>query len=109
MVHVQAEEEILYPIMRSLTFMGGESKTDESYREHQEIRAVLNDLATMDPNTDAFDMKFEAFKLALKQHEDREENEIFAAVKEGMSPEEQERLGRRIHERKMSLKLRMTA
>ena len=109
MVHIQAEEEILYPVIRSLTFMGGESKTDESYREHQEIRVVLNDLATMDPNTDAFDMKFEAFRRALKQHEDREENEIFASVREGMSPEEQERLGRRIHERKMSLKSRLTA
>jgi hemerythrin-like domain-containing protein len=109
MVHIQAEEEILYPVMRSLLFMGGESQTEESYREHQEIRAVLNELATMDPNTDVFDMKFEEFKRALKQHEDREENEIFAAVRQGMSPEEQERLGRRIHERKMLLRSRIAA
>ena len=109
MVHIQAEEEVLYPVMRSLTFMSGESKTDESYREHQEIRGILDDLATMDPNTDAFDAKFEDFKRMLKQHEDREENEIFGVVKSEMSPEEQERLGRRIHERKILLKFRITA
>ena len=109
MVHIQAEEEILYPVMRSLTFMSGESKTDESYREHQEIRGILDDLATMDPNTDAFDTKFEDFKRILKQHEDREESEIFGVVRSEMSPEEQERLGRRIHERKILLKFRITA
>ena len=109
MVHIQAEEEILYPVMRSLTFMSGEETADESYREHQVIRGILDDLVTMDPNTDAFDTKFENFKRRLKQHEDREENEIFGVVKSEMSPEEQERLGRRIHERKMLLRSRMTA
>jgi hemerythrin superfamily protein len=109
LVHIQAEEEILYPVMRSLTFMSGESTTDESYREHQEIRGMLDDLAAMDPNTDAFDRKFEDFKFALNHHEDREEHEIFAVVRAGMSREEQELLGRRMHERKMLLRSRMTA
>ena len=109
LVHTQAEEEVLYPVMRSLMFMGGELTLEDLYREHRGIRDLLEDLETMDPNTDAFDLKFEDFKGALKHHDDREQVEIFALVREQMPVEEQERLGRRIHDRKMSLKYRMAA
>jgi hemerythrin superfamily protein len=109
MVHAQAEEEILYPAMRNLMYMDGTSEVDESYREHQQIKDVLNDLETMDPNTDAFDAKFADFKSRIEHHVDEEENEMFPMVKQRMSSEEQEHLGQRIHDRKMSLKTRMAA
>src|SRR5215470_17901126 len=47
MVHAQAEEEILYPAMRNLMFMGGTSRVDESYREHQQLKDLLNDMQSM--------------------------------------------------------------
>jgi hemerythrin-like domain-containing protein len=104
MVHAQVEEEILYPVMRrNVMSMGDESKVDESYRQHQQIRDLLTDLDTMDPNTDAFDRKFGDFKAKFQQHLVQEEGEIFMIVRQRMSSEEQERLGKRIHERKISL------
>ena len=109
MVHAQAEEEVLYPAMRNIMFTGGESKVDEAYREHQQMKDLLNDLETMDPNTDAFDHKFEDFKRAFQHHVDEEENEMFVMVKERLSTERQEELGERIHDRKMSLKTKMAA
>jgi hemerythrin superfamily protein len=109
MVHAQAEEEVVYPVMRSLMFMGGQSTIDELYREHEEIKGLLADLEIMDPNTDAFDQKFEDFKRTLKLHVDREEIEIFTVIRKEMLTEEQERLGRRLHERKISLKSRSAA
>jgi hemerythrin-like domain-containing protein len=109
MVHAQAEEEILYPVMRNLMFMHGESRVDESYREHQQIKDLLNDLQRMDPNTDAFDNKFEDFKSEIQHHVEEEENEMFPVVRQRMSTEEQERLGQRISDRKMGLKARMAA
>jgi hemerythrin superfamily protein len=109
MVHAQAEEEILYPVMRNLMFMHGESKVDESYLEHQEVKDLLNGLATMDPNTDAFDNKFDNFKSRIQYHVEEEEGGMFQVVRQRMSTEEQERLGKRIHDRKISLIPKMAA
>ena len=109
MVHSQVEEEILYPIMRNLMFMRGESKVDESYREHQQIKDLLNGMAMMDPNTDAFDNRFDDFKSRIQHHVEEEESEMFPVVRQRMSTEEQEHLGQRIHDRKMDLKRRMAA
>src|SRR5215467_4168024 len=109
MVHAQVEEEILYPVMRNLMFMYGESKVDESYREHQQVKDLLNGLAIMDPNTDAFDNKFEDFKSRIQHHVVEEEAEMFLVVRQRISTEEQERLGQRIHARKISLMPKMAA
>ena len=62
----------------------------------------------MDPNTDAFDNKFEDFKFGI-QHHVEDEGEMFQLVRQRMSTEEQERLGKRIHERKISLTPKMAA
>ena len=104
MVHAQAEEEILYPSMRNFRFMSGETKVDDAYREHQQIKDLLNDLETMDPNTDAFDTKFADFKTKLDHHVEDEESDMFVLLKDLMSTEHQEELGRRIQDRKMDLK-----
>jgi len=109
MVHAQAEEEIVYPAMRNFMFMGGESKVDEAYREHQQVKDLLNDLSTMDPTSDAFDAKFAEFKSKIDHHVEEEEGEMFPMIQQRMSAEEQEELGRRVHNRKTDLKGRMAA
>ena len=109
MVHAQAEEEVLYPAMRNLMFMGGTSRVDESYREHQQLKDLLNEMQHMDPNSDAFDTKFQDFKNKIEHHVDEEENEMFPIIRDRMSTDRQEQLGQRIHDRKMSLKTRLAA
>jgi hemerythrin superfamily protein len=109
MVHAQVEEEVFYPAMRNFAFPSGTSKVDEAYRQHQIIKDLLNDLATMDPMSNAFDTRFAEFKKNIEQHVKEEENEMFAMVAERMSSDKQEELGRRIHDRKMDLKTRMAA
>src|ERR1051326_8516815 len=66
-VHAQAEEEVLYPAMRTLMATDGPSMVDESYREHQQIKDLLNDLATMDPSSDPFD-RSEEHTSELQSH-----------------------------------------
>jgi iron-sulfur cluster repair protein YtfE (RIC family) len=109
MIHAQAEEEILYPAMRNIMFVGGESKVDEAYREHQQVKDLLNDLSTMDPSTEAFDRKFSDFKAKIEHHVEEEEGEMFRILQQRMGIEDQEHLGRRIHDRKSDLKRRMAA
>jgi hemerythrin-like domain-containing protein len=109
MVHAQAEEEILYPAMRNMMFTGGHSKVEESYHEHQEMKDLLNDMETMDPDSDAFVRKLERFKGKIQHHVDEEETEMFPLIEQRMSTDRQEELGRRIHDRKASLKMRLAA
>jgi len=109
MVHTQAEEEILYPAMRHIMLMNGQSKVDESYREHQRIKDLLNDLSTIDPTNDAFDTKLVDLKNTIRHHVEEEEEEMFPMLMQRMSADEQEVLGRRIHDRKMDLRTRSAA
>lgn len=108
MVHAQAEEEVLYPAMRNFLMMD-QGKVDEAYREHQQVKDLLNDLATMDPGTESFDTKFADFKTRIEHHVEEEENEMFQTLLQRMPAEQQEELGRRIHQRKNDLKRRMAA
>jgi len=109
LIHAQAEEEVLYPVMRNYMFTGGESQVDVSYREHQEIKDLLNDLAWQETLSDDFDMKLTELKTKVDHHVQEEENEMFRIISERMSTEEQEELGRRIHNRKADLKARQAA
>jgi len=109
MIHTQAEEEILYPAMRHFMLTNGQSKVDESYREHQRIKDLLNELTTIDPTSDAFNAKLADLKNTIQHHVEEEEEEMFPLLMLRMSAEEQEALGRRIHDRKMDLKPRSAA
>ena len=108
MLHAQAEEEVLYPELRVIMFTN-QSNVDESYREHEQMKDLLNDLSTMDPTSNAFDTKFADFKYNIQHHVEAEENEIFPLLMQRMSMDEQVDLGRRIHNRKLDLKTRRAA
>ena len=109
MAHTQAEEEILYPAMRDFMPMIGQSKVDESYRQNHRIKDLLNDLTAIDPTSDAFDAKLVELKNAIRHHVQEEEEEMFPLLMQRMSLDEQEALGRRIHDRKMDLMIRSVA
>jgi hemerythrin-like domain-containing protein len=89
--------------------MNGQSKVDESYREHQRIKDLLNDLSSIDPTSDAFDTKLVDLKNTIQHHVEEEEEEMFPLLMQRMSADEQEVLGRRIHDRKMDLRTRTAA
>src|SRR5439155_22346616 len=97
------------PAMRNLAATDGQTMVDEAYREHQQVKDLLNDLDTMDPASEAFDTKFAEFKNKIEHHVEEEEGEMFPILIERMSIDRQEELGRRIHHRKMDLKTRLAA
>jgi len=109
LIHALAEEEVLYPALRTIFDSSHQSMVDNSYHEHQQVKDLLHDLSTMDPSTIAFDAKFDDFKMKIEHHVEEEEEVIFPMVLERMSAEEQQELGQRIHNRKMTLKTRMAA
>jgi iron-sulfur cluster repair protein YtfE (RIC family) len=109
LVHAQAEEEILYPAMRDYMIFDGQSKIDESYRQHQQIKDLVRELEAMDPVTDAFDHRLLQLKSEIRHHVEKEEGEMFPILVQRMSTDQQEELGHRIHARKGDLKPRIAA
>ena len=94
LVHAQTEEEVLYPALRNV-MLGEEEKITEAYREHQIVKDLLNDMATMDVMSDAFDTKLGQVKNNIKHHVEEEEDEIFEIMTR-MSREKLEELGQRL-------------
>src|SRR5437867_4428405 len=108
-VHAQAEEEVFYPVMRTLTFGMQGPKVDDAYREHQTMKELLNQMMNLDVMGDEFDNKLRDLKNTFQHHVAEEEGEMFEFVNRRMSKQQQEDLGQRLHNRKKDLKTRMAA
>src|SRR2546422_4637572 len=81
MIHAQVEEEIFYPAMRNLMYGGEDSKVDEAYREHQTVKDLLNQMATMDKISDEFDGKLAERKKNIQHHVQQEEGDMIPLVR----------------------------
>jgi iron-sulfur cluster repair protein YtfE (RIC family) len=109
MLHMQAEEAIVYPAMRMLSFGPEEEKVNEAGREHQLVKDLLGQMGGMDTCGDAFEVTLRELKWNIQHHVEEEENEMFVWMTQRMSADQLEDLGRRLHEKKKDLKGQMAA
>lgn len=79
LAHAQAEEEIVYPRIRS--FYGAEN-TQELYDEQAEWRPMLEEIKAIDPATspDLFRSKIKDLIEQVGDHIRQEESTMFAAI-----------------------------
>lgn len=74
-VHETAEQEVVYPILRSLS-AEGQRIADARAAEEAEGVKVLSRLEDLDPSTPEFDRLFAEFRPAVANHADAEEDEV---------------------------------
>jgi len=108
-IHSQAEEEIFYPAVRNLYTNTAQQEVAEAKQEHSQIRNVLHQASTMDPDSYQFMSKCNELEELVNHHVEEEEGEMFQLAIDNMSSEELDHLGRRIHDRKVQLKERIAA
>lgn len=108
-LHTQVEEEIFYPAIRNLPTSQAQSRVEESYREHQTIKDLCNQIAGMDLQSSEFDSKVRDLKSRIDHHVKEEENELFLVAHRYLSNQQLEDLGMRMHNRKKDLKTRRVA
>jgi hemerythrin superfamily protein len=108
LVHTQAEEEVFYPTVRNLSFGHVETYVNDAYREHQNMKNLLNELWRMDAMSDEFDRKFKDLRATVLHHVEEEEGKIFPMVERNMSSDRLQELGYRFHNRKSELKKQTT-
>ncbi|HEY9762553.1 MAG TPA: hemerythrin domain-containing protein [Trichocoleus sp.] len=90
LAHAQAEEEIVYPQVRS--FYGNEN-TQELYDEQAEMRRMLDDIrATSPAMADEFRSKVKQLADVVMDHVRQEESTLFAAIDKNCTTEQKEQM-----------------
>jgi hemerythrin superfamily protein len=85
-VHETAEEEIVYPALRS-TGEEGKRVADARTAEEAEGTKVLAKLEGLTPGTAEFSKLFEEFRVAVLHHAESEEAEVFPILRSSQKPE----------------------
>ena len=90
LVHAQAEEEVVYPKVRSFY---GDDNTQELYDEQAQMKQMLDEIKSIDPaNADEFRSKVKDLMEAVGDHIRQEESTMFAAIDNNCSDEQKEQM-----------------
>lgn len=98
-LHAQIEEEIFYPVLRSV--IDDDDMMDEADVEHAGSRDLISQLEVMYPGDDHFDATVTVLGEEVAHHIDKEESDMFAAARAcGIDLDQ---LGERLAARKQEL------
>jgi len=78
-LHAMIEEEIFYPAVR--TALGDDALLDAALEEHTSARELIAQLEEMYPGDEHFDALLDLLEEEISDHIDREEAELFNAVR----------------------------
>ncbi len=105
-VHSKAEEEVVYPAVRS--FYGNEN-TQELYDEQAELADALEQMKTLSPSSAEFKSQLAQVKEMLGDHIRQEESTMFAAIRDNCSSEQSEHLATEFKKAKQHLQIKAQA
>ena len=88
-VHAKAEEQVVYPAVRSFY---GEADVQELYDEQAEMAVILDQIKAASPNSDAFKQQLKQLKDIVMDHVRQEESTMFAAIRDNCSSDQSEQL-----------------
>jgi hemerythrin superfamily protein len=88
-VHAAAEEEVVYPRVRSFY---GDANTQELYDEHANWRNILDQIQNINPSSSEFKERIRVLMNDVMDHVRQEENTMFAAIRNNMNTQQSEEL-----------------
>jgi general stress protein YciG len=101
-IHAKIEEEIFYPAFRAKADDEGKDLVAESIEEHQQVKDLIKELKTLDPEDETYDEKFQDLKQDVTHHVEEEEGEMFPSAEEFLG-EQLDQLGVEMEKRKQQL------
>ena len=104
-VHALIEEEMFYGLYSAKVDNAGAA---EARAEHQEVKNLILQLESMDPEGDAFATTMTQLKAAVAHHVDEEEHKMFPKMLERL-PETSEILGQEMVARRTVIEAQMRA
>ena len=90
--HEVAEEEIVYPAVRS-SVDGGEALAEARIAEQQEAEELMAQMEKMDTDSDEFAQSLRRLRDEALTHAKSEEAEVFPRLRDALSPERRSQLG----------------
>jgi hemerythrin superfamily protein len=107
LTHAQAEEEVVYPKVRSFY---GNDNTQELYDEQAEMKRMLDEIKASDPQAaDEFRSKIKTLMDVLGDHIRQEESTLFAAIDKNCSTEQKEQMATEFKAAKSKIQQEMVA
>lgn len=105
-VHAEAEEQIVYPAVRSFY---GQNDTQELYDEQAEMKIMLDAIKAMSPASPQFKQQINRLKDAVMDHVRQEESTMFAAIRNNCSDQLQKQLATEFKAAKAQLQDQLAA
>ncbi len=84
--HETAEEEVVYPALRS-TGADGKRIADERTAEEDMAKKALSELESADVTGDDFNARLQTFRQMVLEHAANEEREVFPRLRQSLDPD----------------------
>jgi hemerythrin superfamily protein len=97
-VHAAIEEELFYPALEQGVPAQDRIKVLEAREEHKIVKTLLEELAELGPEDDAFDAKMKVLGVEVAHHAQEEERDLFPLFNR-LPKEQRDPLIRRLAER----------
>jgi len=101
-VHAEAEEQIVYPAIRSYY-----SNTQELYDEQAEMKQMLAKIKSMNPSSSDFKAQIKQLQAAVKDHVREEESDMFAQIRRNLSEAQMEQMATQFKAAKSTIQQEM--
>ena len=86
-VHAVIEEEILYPAMRK-ALPDGDQQVEHALEEHQQAKELLTRIDGKSPDDTDAQSAFDELVIAIREHVEEEEGELFAQMRSACSQDD---------------------
>lgn len=97
-VHMEAEEKIVYPVLRE-DVSGGTQMAQHAEKEHAEARQIVGRIRqTKDP--DHLSELVQELKSGIEEHVQEEESDVFPKMEQELGSERLEQLGQEVEAQK---------
>src|SRR5215216_2103507 len=97
-LHADVEESLFYPELEQRAETA--DTVQHSYKEHQEVRTMLDELAAGNPGSAEWLAQLNELKQSVQHHVREEENELFPKAQRTLGDERLRELGRKIEQTK---------
>ncbi len=103
-VHSEAEEEVVYPAVRSFY-----SDTQELYDEQAAMKVLLEEIKASNSSDSDFKARVDRLKTMVTDHVSQEENDLFAVIRTNLSDNQQEHLATQFKTAKRKLQEKLAS
>jgi len=102
-IHAQVEEELVYPMLKTLRPRELKDLVAEAAEEHRVAKTLIGELKTLSPDDEQYEAKVTVLGEYVQHHVKEEEQELFPKARQHLSAKRLAELGEQIATRKEAL------